>query len=116
MFKRSYGTSGDIGMHRLSRRKWDGSGIKTRVRRKPYVTATEFIQLQTYLFLANVSSGYIIELYNDDQDGEEKIAKNPPLEFDDRWWNDEVVPALSSFVDDLLTSMQAGCIVVLDGF
>ena len=90
--------------------------IKTRVRRKPCVTATEFIQLQTYLFLSNVSSGYIIELYKDDQDGEEKIEKNPPLEFDDRWWNEEVVPALSSFVDDLLTSMQAGCIVVLDGF
>ena len=31
VFKRSYGTSEDIGTHRLSRRKWDGSGIKTRV-------------------------------------------------------------------------------------
>ena len=90
--------------------------IKTRVRRKPCVTDTESIQLQTYLFLANVSSGYIIELYNDDQDGKKKLVKNPSLEFDDRWWNDEVVPALSSLVDDLLTSMQAGCIIALDGF
>lgn len=83
--------------------------IKTRIGREPSVSPAETAQLQTYLFLSGKLTGYIVELYK----GEE-IFVNPEMSFDKRWWNDEVVPALASFANDLTTSMVAKTLVIMD--
>lgn len=82
--------------------------IKTRLGRRPQVTPTEHAQLQTYLFLADEQHGYVIELYDGD-----KVIANPIQRFDQRWWNEEVIPALISFADDLATSIKAKSLVLL---
>lgn len=91
-------------------RKGDVVEIKTRLGRRPQVSPSEFAQLQTYLFLAQKRNGYVVELFEG-----EKLFVNPPLSFDERWWDYEVVPALVSFANDLITSMAAKTLVILDG-
>lgn len=83
--------------------------IKTRIGRGPSVSPAETAQLQTYLFLAGEPTGYIVELYK----GEE-IFVNPKMSFDKQWWDDEVVPALVSFANDLTTSIVAKTLVIMD--
>ena len=80
--------------------------IKTRFGRKPNVSPTEFAQLQTYLFLAQKQQGYVIELFEG-----EKLFINLPLAFDKAWWINEVIPALASFANDLISSMAEKTLV-----
>lgn len=82
--------------------------IKTRLGRQPGVTATELAQLNTYLFLTGATAGYIVELYDGD-----KLIINPFFAFDKNWWDDEVIPALISFANDVTTSIKAKALVIL---
>jgi len=83
--------------------------IKTRVARRPCVEPHETTQLQMYLFLTDAHSGYVVELHDKDQ-----LTIGQLFTFDEKWWNEEVIPALTSFVDDLITSMKASTLVILD--
>lgn len=83
--------------------------IKTRVGRRPCVKPHEMTQLQMYLFLTDAPSGYVVEL-----DNKLELTVGRLFRFDYKWWNEEVVPALSSFGDDLATSMKANALVILD--
>ena len=91
---------------------YDESGrvveIKTRVGRRPCVKPHEMTQLQMYLFLTGAPSGYVVEL-----DHKLELTIGKLFRFDDEWWNNEVVPALISFGDDLATSMRANSLVDL---
>ena len=91
---------------------YDESGrvmeIKTRVGRRPCVKPHEMTQLQMYLFLTGAPSGYVVEL-----DNKVELTIGQLFRFDDKWWNEEVVPALISFGDDLVTSMRANSLIVL---
>ena len=80
--------------------------IKTRFGRKPNVSSTEFAQLQTYLFLAQKQQGYVIELFEG-----ENLFINLPLSFDEPWWNNEVIPTLAIFANDLMSSMSKKILV-----
>lgn len=82
--------------------------IKTRFGRKPNVSSTEFAQLQTYLFLAQKQQGYVIELFEG-----ENLFINLPLSFDEPWWNNEVIPSLAIFANDLMSSMSKKILVSL---
>lgn len=81
--------------------------IKTRFRPNPNVSATEFVQLQTYLFLAEKKEGYVVELLEGD-----RLHINFLLTFDETWWKNEVIPSLSSFANDLVSSMARKDVIV----
>lgn len=83
--------------------------IKTRLARRPSIPTYEEIQLQTYLFLTDAPAGYIVELHDKD-----KLSVGPLMTFKSQWWNDEVIPALNAFADDLTASLMADTLVILD--
>ena len=82
--------------------------IKTRIGRKPGIEPYEMAQLQTYLFLSGATSGYLVEL-----ESGAKLTVGPLDTFNRQWWEDEVVPALREFGDDLVTSIKANTLVII---